>query len=72
MINFYYQVTSQAKYDDDSSSVIRNLEASYGLFKGKLDRYFLTTLSRNDLQSMETKLNNLFCFLLTLSVCSYL
>lgn len=41
-------MSAEAKYDDESISV-RNLEASYGLFSGKLSRYYLSTLSQHDL-----------------------
>lgn len=43
------QVSAEAKYDDESLSV-RNLEASYGLFSGRLSRYLLTSLSHHDLR----------------------
>lgn len=51
---------SEAKYDDESIAS-RNLEASYGLFSGRLDRFVLTSLSRHDLRgevkSSETCVN---------------
>jgi len=42
-------VISEATYDEDNL-IVRNLEVSYGLFAGKLDRYLLNTLRHYDLR----------------------
>lgn len=50
-----FQVNAEAKYDDESISV-RNSEASYGLFAGKLRRFVFGSSSDFDLRSKITLL----------------
>lgn len=65
------QVNAEAKYDDESISV-RNLEASYGLFAGRLSRYILSTLSQHDLGGESVKLFvDVNCHSLVSVLCDY-